>query len=198
MHIGFTSIHDESATNDPPSRGSTRSIEVLPGITLKGEMAQSESVDDSDGSAWRLELEHRERSQYRLYHRTIGSKFDNESMSGDRSGMTTMRFGANSTRRKLGGKRRNLSRDRQDRRAHPPRRHQDFTFKKDSREFTIGLGYTHEENISNDKDAGEKLRSPFVRLGTAFNSPASCASNSSISRPLATRTPTRAPALPPT
>ena len=171
MHIGFTSIRDESATNDHTIEGIDAAIEVLPGITLKGEMAQSESVDDSDGSAWRLELEStRERSQYRLYHRTIGSKFDNESMSGDRSGMTTTGFEGEFQLGENWVAKDEIYRetDKTDERI----RHvaiQDFTFKKDSREFTIGLGYTHEENISNDKDAGEKLRSPFVRLGTAFN-----------------------------
>lgn len=171
MHIGITNIRDESATDDHTIEGIDAAIEVAPGITLKGETAKSRSTDGSSGSAWRLELEStQERSKYRLYHRNIGSEFDNESMSGDRAGMTTTGFEGEF---KLGENW--LAKDeiyRETDKTAERLRHiaiHDFVFNKDSREFTIGLGYTQEENISDDVDAGEQVRSPFLRLGTAFN-----------------------------
>ncbi len=171
MYLGLTHIQDESAPNDHVIQGVDASIELMPGLTLGGEIAQSRSVDDSSGSALRLDLEGTfDEARYRLYYRKIGSQFDNSSMSGDQAGRTTLGFEGEfdlnqnwSTKEEF-----YVETDtKSDRKRHVAIH--DFIHKKDNRELQFGLGYTEEEDISRGATAGERLRSPFVRVGSAFD-----------------------------
>jgi uncharacterized repeat protein (TIGR01451 family) len=171
MAIGTTYIRDEFAPNDHVIEGVDASVQLISGLTLSGEYAQTSSVDGSDGSAMRIELEGEyDKARYRLYYRNIGSDFDNQSMSGDRAGRMTLGFEGEfdlnehwSTKEEF-----YTETDREgDRRRHVAIH--DFIYKKDLYELTLGLGYTEEEDISRTASEGERLRSPFVRVGTGFN-----------------------------
>ncbi|MDQ0289415.1 SdrD B-like domain-containing protein [Oligosphaera ethanolica] len=171
MAVGVTQIRDESAPNDHVLEGVDASIQLKPGLVLSGELAQSSSVDGSDGSAMRLELEGKyDAARYRLYYRNIGNDFDNQSMSGDRAGRMTLGFDGEfdlndrwSTKEEF-----YTETDRSsDRRRHVAIH--DFIYKRDTRELTLGLGYTEEEDISRSASNGECLRSPFARAGAGFN-----------------------------
>jgi hypothetical protein len=171
MHLGLTHIQDESAPRDHVIQGVDASIELMPGLTLGGEVAQTRSVDDSSGSALRLDLEGSyDAARYRLYYHKIGSQFDNSSMSGDQAGRTTLGFEGEfdisetwSTKEEF-----YVETDTTAERKRHVAIH-DFIHKKDSREFQFGLGYTEEEDISRDAAAGDRQRSPFVRVGSAFD-----------------------------
>ena len=171
MAIGVTHIRDESAPKDHVIDGVDASVQLIPGLTLSGEYAQSSSFDGSDGSAMRVELEGEyDAARYRLYYRNIGNDFDNQNMAGDRAGRMTLGFEGEfdlnehwSTKEEF-----YTETDREaDRRRHVAIH--DFIYKKDTRELTLGLGYTEEEDISRTARKGERLRSPFVRVGAGFN-----------------------------
>jgi len=171
MHLGLTHIQDESAPNDHLIQGVDGAIELMPGLILSGELAQSSSVDDSSGSAVGLELEgDYDTAQYRLYYHNIGSDFDNDDMSGDQAGRTTLGLEGEfdltenwSTEEEF-----YVETDKTSERKRYVAIH-DFIYTKDNLELRLGLGYTEEEDISRADTAGERLHSPFVRLGSAFD-----------------------------
>jgi len=171
MHIGASAIRDEAAPYDHKIEALDAGIELMPGLTLKGEVAQSQSFENVEGSAWLMQLEGSfDKARYRLYHRDVSSRFENLSMSGDRAGLTTTGFEGEfdlnenwSTKEELYRQTDKAEERRRDVAIH------DFIFKKDSREFTLGLGYTQEEVLSRDADQGKRLKSPFARIGSAFD-----------------------------
>ncbi|NMA42227.1 MAG: DUF11 domain-containing protein [Oligosphaeraceae bacterium] len=171
MHIGATTIRDEAAPYDHTIEAVDASIQLIPGLTLKGEVAQSQNFENQDGSAWYVELEGSfDKARYRLYHRDAGSKFENLSMSGDRAGLTSTGFEGEFDLNENWSTKEELYRETDT--TEERRRYvaiHDFVFKKDSREFTLGMGYTQEEITATGKDEGKRLKSPFARIGTAFD-----------------------------
>jgi uncharacterized repeat protein (TIGR01451 family) len=171
MAVGVTQIRDESSPKDHVIEGVDASIELRPGLVLSGELAQSSSVDGSEGSAMRIDLEgEHERARYRVYYRNIGTDFDNQSMSGDRSGHLSLGFEGefDYTERWSSKEEFYTENDRGSDRRRYVGIH-DFIYKRDSQEFTLGFGYTEEEDTARGPSKGERLRSPFGRVGTAFN-----------------------------
>ena len=171
MSLGLTHIQDESDPNDHVIQGVDASIELMPGLTLGGEVAQSSSVDDSSGSAVRLDLDGTfDHAEYSLYYHKIGSQFDNDSMSGDPAGRTTLGFDGkfDITETWSSEEEFYVETDQESDRKRYVAIH-DFSYKKDNLELQFGLGYTEEKDISREETAGERLRSPFVRVGSTFD-----------------------------
>ena len=88
LEIGATAIIEEQDIADNTLTGADATLNVFKGSTLKGELAQTDTIEKGNDNAWQVKWTSNlfKKLLMELYYKNVGEDFDNPSMKGNETG----------------------------------------------------------------------------------------------------------------